>query len=275
MTQDEWYLLQEGQSRGPLGTNEVQALRARSELSDSTLIWQMGQDKWKPVSEVLPKIGPIPPPLPQAFNEQQKTPDVLLKEVPVRASMAPTVGNAEWQDTSPHPWRRYFARMLDTLVHGSLGFFVIGIVAVVLGPSGSAILKALEDINPTVSAVAATLLAIPFNALLIGLTGGSLGKWLFGVKVLDRNQPIGFGPALLREGSVWLRGLGLGIPFISLFTLIASFRTLQKAGATSWDASEGYTVTHRPKGNRLVIGMLVGIGLYLLVLAGLIALGSK
>jgi hypothetical protein len=133
----------------------------------------------------------------------------------------------------------------------------------------------MEDINPIVSVVATTLLAIPFNALLIGLTGGSLGKWLFGVKVLDRNQPIGFGPALFRAGSVWLNGLGLGIPIISLFTLIASFRTLQKAGATSWDQSEGYTVAYRPKGNRLVIGMLVGIGLYFLVFAGLIALGSK
>jgi uncharacterized RDD family membrane protein YckC len=274
MTQDEWYLLQDGQSRGPLGTTEVQALRARSELSDATLIWQMGQDKWKPVSEVLPKPGSMPPPLPQASNEQLNT-AALLKEVPVRTPVAPTIGNNQWQDTSPHPWRRYLARILDTLIHGSLGFFVIGIVAVILGPSGSAILKALDNINPIVSAVATTLLAIPFNALLIGLTGGSLGKWLFGVMVLDRNQPIGFGPALVREGSVWLRGLGLGIPIISLFTLIASFRTLQKAGATSWDASEGYTVTHRPKGNRLVIGMLVGIGLYLLVFAGLIALGSK
>jgi hypothetical protein len=43
MTQDEWYLLQDGQSRGPLGTTEVQALRSRSELSDATMIWQMGQ----------------------------------------------------------------------------------------------------------------------------------------------------------------------------------------------------------------------------------------
>jgi uncharacterized RDD family membrane protein YckC len=131
----------------------------------------------------------MPPPLPQGSNEQLNA-AALLKEVPVRTPVAPTIGNNQWQDTSPHPWRRYFARILDTLIHGSLGFFVIGLVAVILGPSGSAILKAFDDINPIVSAVAPTLLAIPFNALLIGLTGGSLGKWLFGVKVLDRNRPI-------------------------------------------------------------------------------------
>src|ERR1700730_1714484 len=34
----------------------------------------------------------------------------------------------QWISGQPHPWRRYFARMLDNTTNGSIAFFFVGII---------------------------------------------------------------------------------------------------------------------------------------------------
>jgi hypothetical protein len=61
---------------------------------------------------------------------------------------------------------------------------------------------------------------IPGYAPMIGLTGVSIGKWLFGGKVVKPSgKPIGVLAAFGRELQVWFHGLFFGVPLISLFTL--------------------------------------------------------
>ena len=48
-------------------------------------------------------------------------------------------------------------------------------------------------------------------------------------------SPIGGPRALRREFLVWCRGLGLGVPIISLVTLIVAFKRLKRRGTTSRD----------------------------------------
>jgi hypothetical protein len=89
------------------------------------------------------------------------------------------------------------------------------------------------------------VLMIPVSALLIGLSGGSPGKWIFGIRVADASgRPIGLARAMVREGKVWLRGLGAGVPVVALFALWSSKEDLESKGRTAWDVTD-IVVTHR------------------------------
>ena len=118
-------------------------------------------------------------------------------------------------------------------------------------------------------AVMTVAAAIPLNAALIGFTGSSLGKWLFGVRVAGEDgQPIGVGKALLRELFVWARGMGLGIPVVNLITFWLSYSRLEKNGATPWDEQGHHVVLYRPEGTGQTIGVAVGVVLFLIVAVG-------
>ena len=113
-------------------------------------------------------------------------------------------------------------------------------------------------------AIVTVAAAIPLNAALIGFTGSSLGKWLFGVRVVGQDgRPIGFGKALLRELFVWVQGMGLGIPVVNLITFWLSYSRLEKNGATPWDEQSRHVVLYRPQGPGQIIGVVVGVVLFL------------
>ena len=279
MHDDEWYYLQDGLSRGPHSSEALEALYHRGEVSADTLVWKLGADKWKAIREALPDIGNTPPPLPTPANELSRAPSRIpipsLPGITREANDSVAPGEMQqWIDTTAHPWRRYFARMFDTVIDGALVMFAVGLGLELVHPeTASRFISALD--NNVVSGIAITLAAIPLNALLIGVTGGSLGKWLFGVRVLKLdNQPLGFSAALSREGMVWARGMGLGIPIVSLITLVTAFNTLRKTGRSSWDSDLALKVVHRPKGvGQLLLGF-VGAAGFLFVFVGLTVLSK-
>jgi uncharacterized RDD family membrane protein YckC len=165
----------------------------------------------------------------------------------------------EWISEHAHPWRRYFARMLDNTVNGAIASFLLGFVLFILWPNDAQAFFDTFAKNRALDTVAALMLAIPFNAILIGFTGGSLGKWLFGVRVLTADgRPSGIGRAFHREVVIWCKGLGLGIPIITFFTLLSAHRTLGKTGHTSWDEALNTEILYRPKGFRQIIGAALG-----------------
>lgn len=109
----------------------------------------------------------------------------------------------------------------------------------------------------------------------IGLSGRTPGKWLFGIRIAGPDGgPIGVWRALRREVSVFAYGLGLGLPLVSIVTLILAYRRLKSRGATRWDAGQGILVLHRPEGARQNRLNMVGLFLLGLLLFGLIALGG-
>src|SRR5713226_7078374 len=125
MADDEWYWLQAGESRGPVATGELENLYHRKEVARETLVWRLGQDRWKPIAEILPNIDKLPPPLPSVPGETQlNSKQTLRAEERLVLSPANPQSNQRWSDMSPHPWRRYFARVFDTVVNGSITFFI-------------------------------------------------------------------------------------------------------------------------------------------------------
>lgn len=108
----------------------------------------------------------------------------------------------------------------------------------------------------------------PFvEALLLSWWGTTPGKALLRVRVRKNDgRKLSYAEALSRSYSVWTRGLGLGIPLVSLFTLIGSEGKLRTSGRTSWDGAGGYVVGHQQIGALRIIAA-VAIGLILTVLS--------
>lgn len=183
------------------------------------------------------------------------------------------MSSKDWDDTTPHPWRRYAARLTDIIVLGSIAWFIMGVVLYSVNP-GAADQMFSGESNMAADGMFNLLLVLPIIAVLVGLTGSSLGKWVFGIRVSKDGKPIGFLRALKREFSVWFFGMGIGFPLVSLVTLILSFNRLKDANVTRWDAKGGFVVTHRPQTKGAVALMWAGIVGLLAISAGLAVLGS-
>lgn len=172
----------------------------------------------------------------------------------------------QWVDESPHPWRRYFARTVDNVFWGTLIMLVVGIALALYDVKmAEDFAKLFEGLGGRVASIvlSAVLCTIP-NAILIGLTGGNLGKWLFGICVFDRqDRPIGLLRAFQREFRVLLLGLGLGVPVVSLITSLIAYQKLREDRITNWDQALNLKVLHRKRGALQYLGYSAGLVLFI------------
>ncbi len=81
--------------------------------------------------------------------------------------------------------------------------------------------------------------------LLLAAWGTTPGKWLLNMAVERQDgTAIDFGSALRRSFAVWLRGLGGGLPVVSLIAMVLAWNRLRDDGQTSWDRDGGFVVRH-------------------------------
>ena len=280
-----WYVRIGNEAVGPRAREELEDMRSRGDLEPSTLVWREGMAAWAtyvdsglaapqppplpPAPAPAPVIAPRAPDLPLAWREPMDRralvpPRMMLDHmsgpgVPGMPKLA--VGDDGWQVTTPAPWRRYFGRMFDITLVGSSIWLAIGFAVGSLDPALHDRLFGANSLvnNLAVSAILTCIIVTPVLALLIGLTGTSPGKWIFGTRItrLD-GRPIGFRDALARECEVLVFGLAFGIPLVLLFTLIASKSSLSNDDVTRWDARKPWVVTHREQNSLQVILCVVG-----------------
>ena len=155
--------------------------------------------------------------------------------------------NDNGYDTKPHPWLRYLARHTDTIL-----FAVF--LALFFGDSG--LFSGSEEFW---GSLVIMFLWIFVEAVFLAMIGTTPGKWLFNISVVNNNgSKLTFSSALNRSFMVWIKGLGLGIPLVSLFTMYSSYSELQKNGITSWDKDDNHIVRHG-KFNALKFFGIVGL----------------
>jgi uncharacterized RDD family membrane protein YckC len=112
-----------------------------------------------------------------------------------------------------HPWRRYFARLLDMLLMGSL--FYIGLV--LFAPTVGAEIIQAADKNRVLDMILTGFFAMLLNPFFISLFGSTLGKYLFGIQVRDENtRKLSLLIALKRECLVYMKGLAFCFPIALL-----------------------------------------------------------
>lgn len=133
------------------------------------------------------------------------------------------------------PWVRFGARFFDVfLVLSILGMLTTWLVQQSHAPSVFGFL------------FFTCALLVPLEAFLLTVFQTTPGKWLMNVRVISESgKRIQFREALLRSLSVWCRGLGLALPFLSIVMPLHGHARLVRHGKTNWDETGGFRRTSR------------------------------
>lgn len=149
--------------------------------------------------------------------------------------------NQSLQDIEARPWVRYWARYIDTYMYVFIPVLIL-LPFVFLDNGNSTLLGILGLVFLGVLFLG---LWIPVEAFLLSTIGTTPGKWLLRVKVRNADGSLlSFKQAIIRALKVWLRGEGLRIPLVCLFTYINGCSKLNSNKITSWDREGSFQVTH-------------------------------
>lgn len=252
MSDAQWLYRSNDTEVGPFSEQQVAALLATKAVDRDTPVRGAGDDAWLPLSDAFAFARAVPPPLPDIDSKERRL--------------------EPWTDVSPHPWRRYFAKVFDMLVLAAFSWFAIGLIGSAVAPD--ALDNLLDQPQGRWQTIAETMISVPMAliwcAVFTGLSGGTPGKWLFGIRVVDHNgRPPGIFAGLKREAMVWVAGLGLAIPFANLVAMATSYSHLDKHKKTLWDSHLDLTVVHRPDGSRQVALTFAAVALWLVLLVSL------
>lgn len=141
----------------------------------------------------------------------------------------------EWTQgfSEPGPWRRYFARFIDSWLYATA---TLAFVTLVLG------------LNPTDEGVGTSifewllgsLLLLTFEPLCLHFFSATPGKWLLGISVRDYDgKCLSFSEAFARTWKVYVMGLGLNIPIVYFITCLLAYRRSLKGEDQPWDSEYG------------------------------------
>jgi uncharacterized RDD family membrane protein YckC len=283
---------------GPFDEVTTRRLLDTGIISPNTLLREEGAQKWLPARHLLEGSGDTyarrsgnetangaekfdPQSLVGPNVSRDDTTDATLardlEEVYAdRSGNRPLVSAAGWLATPATPWRRYGARMLDTSLNGSFGFLIFSVALYAIAPATADSFFQMigGEFGFALDVIITGFFASLVGGALIGVSGFTLGKWIFGVKVtrIDSNR-IGFTDGIRRDLEVYAKGLGLGIPIVALVTMWLSYQKLNGSGKTSWDEGR-YIVWHRPSGAAQYVLNVIGILLIFIVIGSLQALSK-
>ncbi len=136
----------------------------------------------------------------------------------IQADEKPAI-KTDFKETIPeeiHPWKRYFARMLDYFMLDTVITFFIVVVLRIRPVPG-------EFLN-TLIVIASGALFIPIEALMLSQWGTTPGKYIFGICVESiQGGNLSYSQALDRAKAVYVEGVFLRIPYLSLYALVRRY----------------------------------------------------
>jgi uncharacterized RDD family membrane protein YckC len=232
----QWYYIKNGEQIGPVNESELLNLFREGFLNGDALVWTKNMERWEKArkfqqfADVL--IGPPPIPVSPRISES-----IDFRKVPPKTETVGTTRPITNSAGKPkaRPWIRYWARTIDMIIFGML----IATVVSLLSPTF------LEDSIGTFFSFFVMLIWLFVEPLMFILFGNTLGKALLNIKLnMANGRKITYQTALKRTFSVWLKGLGLGIPIASLICLALSIDHVNKNNVTKWDKEYGFVVTH-------------------------------
>ncbi len=148
------------------------------------------------------------------------------------------------------PWLRFAARMVDMILFS----FLLGIVLDLLAPA------LIEQTNQLLGLVSLVVFALcePFFLHAFGATPG---KMLLNIRVTGSDgQPPTLPQAFSRSLLVWIFGIGMGLPILSMAAMMFGYFRVKKGGAPHWDLRSGTRVVHGPSGPIRMTAAVVVIG---------------
>ena len=241
MEQKFWYYAEGDSSVGPLSLADLRAILSCVSGAGSVFVWRDGFTDWVMARNVPELVTHVVKPPPVPIVRRQTVESV---PPPVTAGTPHLTESTEGGSANLHPWRRYFARMLDLYLFFMIFFVFLGIVFPELFQNTHTRGKSpLNDYGYLILGVGAYVI---FEAICLNTVGITFGKFIYGIRIKSKEQDqIAFSIALKRSLAVWIRGLGFSVPIITLITLIVAYRTLTKEGQASWDRDFNCLILHR------------------------------
>jgi hypothetical protein len=171
----------------------------------------------------------------------------LAKTVPP-ATVVYAPGTSPQAIGHPRPWVRYWARSIDE-------FWFIAVMAFV---APSVLREASSKVPGYFFGLLALFAWVFVEPVLLSTFGTTPGKWLLRTKIVPVDGgAFTYSRALNRAFSVWLRGLGIGIPIVSLVTMSRAHARLLRTGTTSWDREGGFEIVHERIGRARTLAALL------------------
>lgn len=186
-------------------------------------------------------------------------------------------GFADWQALPPAPWRRYGARALDIAVSGGLGWMFLGLLWYLVAPlEADAFFNSISGEGGQFVDIMLTVMMSGFlNALSLSFVGSTLGKAIFGIKVLPlTGNRLSLGAAFMREFNVWVWGLGLGIPILTIIANVTAYNRLASQKTTSWDKGR-FNVIYRKSSSKQTMLNILGIAVIVAARVGFVVLAAQ
>lgn len=252
-----WHYVDAGQKKGPVSRDEIASRYAGGQISDSTLVWSAGMSQWRPLAEVyelyahLESLRLTPPPIPNSdYDDGPK--DARMEPNPApEPRRQPSV--EEWTE-AVSPWRRWFARIADVAIFGS-------VLAIALP-------KELWFDNDLANGWIITLAWFPVEAVLIAARGTTPGKAVMNLRVahFDGKSRLTVGQSATRAWGALVSGQGFGIPIVTLFTQINQYRRISSGRPVSYDENLSRVLGGPIGPGRAILAVAVG-GLLLLLMA--------
>ncbi len=147
------------------------------------------------------------------------------------------------------PWRRYFARGIDSSIYGIL----VGVLLVKIAGEGL-----LWNIFGTyVGLLIGYIITIIVEPYLLSRFGTTLGKRFFSIRVLQENgEKLTLAQARKRTFSLFRYGLGYGIPIYSEIRHIMSYGKCKRSELV-WDDGISYEMDESHGGLRIIGAMVI------------------
>ncbi len=135
-----------------------------------------------------------------------------------------------------HPWRRFFARHVDSIIYlicAAPAILIVAFLTAIIGPK----LAEPDFVGQLICIAVFVPVALLIETILLATWGTTPGKRLFGLKVHASNgDKLNFQQALVR--CLWFYGLiyiiGF-IPIVAIIIIYIQYRKLRHSGYTSWD----------------------------------------
>lgn len=260
----EIYIAPGGRKEGPYTMYRIREKLDAGDIDRKTLGWARGEDGWKPLEEIPFILAEIEKLEQQELDEKSPPP---LKRVDYTQPLA---GNRQ---ITSHAFCRFGARMLDLFIFQVIIWAIIGVPE---APEPRGLKEMImEGPTPEETAFSYRVLILELGtvlgwhlveAVLLAAIGYTPGKFLFNLRVRDRNgNRLKFGTSLLRAFQVWVLGMGAGFPPLQYVAEFLGFRRLQTRGVTWWDQNQQLKVTQGKLSRERVLCVLLLFGLLVIL----------
>lgn len=245
----QWYYRQMDATQGPIAQEKLLDLLHSGYLRIETPVWTAGMVDWMEAKDA------------QKLRENDDSSALSQLTTPIdsidRSSNNKTASNNSIVPTGSQsrPWVRYWAKMLDFWIYGLIIGLVIGFL----------------QLDVTIIRLFFAIFLVFVGQIivepcLLPSWGSTPGKALLNVRVRTQDgTKLSAQESMLRSLNVWIRGFGLGLPLVNLFTMLNAYNKLKENHVTSWDKDGGFVTIHKKIGATRVI-------IYFLIVFGFIAL---